>query len=86
MSYCDSSGVRPAPVCVPVRSVDGSCAKRLTVESYTIVMLLTFLILITIISIPSPHLIGYLILSALLTAQQNMKTLYRCSFKNLILR
>jgi len=71
MSYFDSSGVRPAPICVPVRGVDGSCAKRLTVESYTIVMLLTFLILITIISIPSPHLIGYLILSALLTAQHS---------------
>jgi len=34
-----------------VRGVDGSCAKHLTVESYTVVMLLTF-ILITI-SIPS---------------------------------
>jgi len=37
-----------------VLAVDGSCAKHLTVESYTVVMLLTF-ILITV-SIPSsPH-------------------------------
>jgi len=35
-----------------VRGVDGSCAEHFTVESYTVVMLLTF-ILITI-SIPSP--------------------------------
>ena len=32
--------------------VDGSCAKHLTVESYTVVMLLTFILIIT--SIPSP--------------------------------
>jgi len=32
-----------------VRGVDGSCAKHLIVESYTVVMLLTF-----ILSIPSP--------------------------------
>ena len=37
-----------------VRGVDGSCAKHLTVESYTVVMLLTFILII--ISIPSsPH-------------------------------
>jgi len=35
-----------------VRSVDGSCARHLTVESYTVVMLLTFRLLI--LSIPSP--------------------------------
>jgi len=35
-----------------VRGVDGSCAKRLTVEFYTVVMLLTFILII--ISIPSP--------------------------------
>ena len=35
-----------------VRRVDGSCAKQLTVESYTVVMLLTFVVII--ISIPSP--------------------------------
>jgi len=35
-----------------VKGVDGSCAKRLTVESYTVVMLLT-VILIIIISFPS---------------------------------
>jgi len=35
-----------------VRGVDGSCAKHLTVESYTVVVLLTFII---IISIPSPR-------------------------------
>jgi len=42
-----------APVCV--RGVDGSCAKHLTahVESYTVVMLLT-VILIIIITISSP--------------------------------
>jgi len=33
--------------------VDGSCAKHLTVESYTVVMLLTFIFII--ISIPSPR-------------------------------
>jgi len=32
---------------------DGSCAKHLTVESYTVVMLLTFILIIS--SIPSPH-------------------------------
>jgi len=37
-----------------VRGVDGSCAKHLTVESYTVVMLLTFILII--ISIPSPSL------------------------------
>ena len=36
-----------------VRGVDGSCAKHLTVESYTVVMLLTFILIIS--SIPSPH-------------------------------
>jgi len=36
-----------------VRGVDGSCAEHSTVESYTVVMLLT-VILIVIISIPSP--------------------------------
>ena len=35
-----------------VRGVDGSCAKHLTVESYTVVMLLT--VILIIISIPSP--------------------------------
>ena len=35
--------------------VDGSCAKHLTVESYTVVMLLTFILVI--ISIPSPSLL-----------------------------
>jgi len=34
-----------------VRGVDGSCAKHLTVESYTVVVLLTFILII--ISIPS---------------------------------
>jgi len=33
------------------RRVDGSCAKRLTIEFYTVVMLLTFLLII--ISVPS---------------------------------
>jgi len=37
-----------------VRGVDGSCAKHLTVESYTVVMLLTFILIRPIISIPSP--------------------------------
>jgi len=37
-----------------VRGVDGSCAKHLAVEYYTVVMLLTF-ILIIIISIPLFH-------------------------------
>jgi len=37
-----------------IRGVDGSCAKHLTIASYTVVMLLTF-ILIIIISILSPH-------------------------------
>jgi len=35
-----------------VRGVVGSCAKHLTVESYTVVMLLTFILIIS--SIPSP--------------------------------
>jgi len=38
-----------------VRGVDGSCAKHLTVESYTVVMLLTFILVIS--SIPSPSLL-----------------------------
>jgi len=29
-----------------VRGVYGSCAKRLTIESYTVVMLLTFILII----------------------------------------
>jgi len=37
-----------------VRGVGGSCAKHLTVESYTVVMLLTVIGLLIIISIPSP--------------------------------
>ena len=36
-----------------VRGVEGSYAKHLTVESYTVVMLLTFIP--HIINIPSPH-------------------------------
>jgi len=50
------------------RRVDGSCAKHLTVESYTVVMLLT-LLLIIIISIPSPphSFIPILFLQILLT-------------------
>jgi len=35
-----------------VRGVGGSCAKHLTVESYTVVMPLTFILII--VSIPSP--------------------------------
>jgi len=35
-----------------IRGDDGSCAKHLTVESYTVVMLLTFILII--IPIPSP--------------------------------
>ena len=35
-----------------VRGVDGSCAKHLTVESYTVVMLST--VILIIISIPAP--------------------------------
>ena len=37
-----------------VRGVDGSCAKHLTVESYMVVMLLNFILII--ISFPSPTL------------------------------
>ena len=36
-----------------VRGVDGSCAKHLTVQSYSVIMLLTFIFII-IISMPSP--------------------------------
>ena len=36
-----------------VRGVEGSCAKHLTIEFYTVVILLTFILII--ISIPSPH-------------------------------
>jgi len=35
-----------------VKGVDGSCAKHLTVESYTVVMLLTVILIIIIISFP----------------------------------
>jgi len=35
-----------------VRGVDGSCAKHVAVESHTVVMLLTFILII--INIPSP--------------------------------
>jgi len=38
-----------------VRGVDGCCSKHLPVESYTVVMLLTFILII--ISIPSPSLL-----------------------------
>jgi len=38
-----------------VRGVGGSCAKHLTVESHTVVMLLTVIGLLIISSIPSPH-------------------------------
>ena len=48
-----------------VRGVDGSCAKHLTVESYTVVMLLTFILII--MSIPSP-----------LTLHSRLKTLLFC--------
>jgi len=37
-----------------VRGVDGSCAKHLTLESYTVVMLLTFILIIISIPLP-PH-------------------------------
>jgi len=37
-----------------VRGVDGSCAKHLTVQSYSVIMLLTFIFIIIIISMPSP--------------------------------
>ena len=50
------SSVRPAPVCVlilAVRGVDCSCAKHLTIEFYTIIMLLRF------ISIPSPPTLSF---------------------------
>jgi len=40
-----------------VRGVDGSCAKHLTVESYLVVMLLTFILII--ISIPSPLTLSF---------------------------
>ena len=42
-----------------VRSADGSYAKHLTVESYTVVMLLTFILIIIIISIPSPLTLSF---------------------------
>jgi len=35
-----------------VRGVDGSCAEQSTIESYTVIMLLTFIFII--ITIPSP--------------------------------
>jgi len=40
-----------------VRGVDGSCAKHFTVEFYTVVMLLTFILII--ISIPSPLTLSF---------------------------
>ena len=40
-----------------VKGVDGSCAKHLTVESYTVVMLLAFILII--ISIPSPLTLSF---------------------------
>jgi len=54
--YTESrSGVRSAPVCVliVVRGVEGSCSKHLTVEFYKIVMLLTFIL------IPSPLTLSF---------------------------
>ena len=43
---------RNRPVFYRVRGVDASCAQHLAVESYTVVILLTFILII--ISIPSP--------------------------------
>ena len=40
-----------------VGDVDGTCAKHLTVESYTVVMLLT--VILVIISIPSPLTLSF---------------------------
>jgi len=40
-----------------IRGVDGSRAKHLTVESYTVVMLLTFILVI--ISIPPPLTLSF---------------------------
>jgi len=45
------------PCSYRVRSVDGSSAKYLTVESYTVVMLLT--VILIIISIPSPLTLSF---------------------------
>jgi len=53
--YCDvhlfDYTIRYETCSYRVRGVGGSCAKHLTVESYTVVMLLTFILII--ISIPS---------------------------------
>jgi len=40
-----------------VRGVDGSCAKHLTIEFYTVVMLVIFILII--ISIPSPLTLSF---------------------------
>jgi len=51
---------RSAGICLcsyHVRGVDGSCAKHLTVEYYTVVMLLTLTLIIS--SIPSPLTLSF---------------------------
>ena len=40
-----------------VRDVDGSCAKHLTIEFYTVVMLLTFVLSVISIPLPPPSLL-----------------------------
>ena len=52
-----------------VRGVGSSCAQHLTVESYTVVTLLTFILII--ISIPSPVTLSY----------TRLKTFLFCKFK-----
>jgi len=42
-----------------VRGVDGICVEHLTVESYTVVMVLTFILIIIIISIASPLTLSF---------------------------
>jgi len=51
-TYKVCENVRECLCSCRVRGVEGSCAKHLTIEFYTVVMLLTFILII--ISIPSP--------------------------------
>jgi len=55
----------------PVTGVDGSCAKHLTVESYTAVLLLTVILIIIIIIISFPSPTRSLFLSRLKTFSAN---------------
>ena len=53
-NFTHKMAAKTKPPCQVLFGVDGSCAKHLTVESYTVVMLLAFILTCIIISFPSP--------------------------------